>query len=234
MKIGVIVFPGSNCDRDAVTTASDLFSGKWGNAKEGSVTKIWHKETALPKLDLVILPGGFSYGDYLRSGAMAAHSPVMQAVKKHADAGGKVIGICNGFQILTESGLLPGTLMRNQKLRFLCKTVTLRVENNKTAFTSAYGEKQIIRIPIAHHDGCYFAAADELKKIEDNGQVLFRYCTEDGTISQDANINGSLNNIAGIMNASGNVAGMMPHPERVCDEMTGGIDGRKLFTSLAA
>ncbi len=235
MKIGIIQFPGSNCDRDALTTARALTSGMWPEVAGlgGSAEFVWHKETTLPKLDLVMLPGGFSYGDYLRSGAMAAHSPVMQAVKKHAEEGRLVIGICNGFQILTESGLLPGTLTRNTTLSFVCRSVNLRVENAKTRFTSSYLEGQVLRVPVAHHDGCYFTDDNTLKSIEDNGQVLFRYCRADGSHGDDANPNGSLNHIAGIMNASGNVAGMMPHPERVCDPLTGGTDGRGVFVSLA-
>lgn len=236
MKIGVVIFPGSNCDRDALDAAHQLLGGTWDgmNAQTGSVTPIWHGDNTLPALDLVIVPGGFSYGDYLRSGAMAAHSPIMREIKKHAEAGRYVIGICNGFQILTESGLLSGVLLRNEKLNFICKEVSLRVENNTRAFTKHYAQHATIRVPVAHHDGNYFVDNDTLKSMEDNGQILFRYCDAAGNITSAANPNGSLSNIAGICNKEGNVMGMMPHPERVIDALTGGIDGRKLFTSLLA
>jgi phosphoribosylformylglycinamidine synthase subunit PurQ / glutaminase len=228
MKIGVIVFPGSNCDRDAVSAAAML-------NPQGSVQKLWHGDAVLPSdLDLVIVPGGFSYGDYLRSGAMAAHSPIMQAVKEHAAKGRLVLGICNGFQILTEARLLPGTLLRNSKLAFICRTVSLKVENAALPFTRQYKKGQVIRVPIAHHDGNYFADGDTIKSLEDNHQIAFRYCDTSGTVTAEANPNGSLHNIAGITNKSGNVLGMMPHPERVCDPVTGGTDGRTLFTSLFA
>ena len=225
MKSAVIVFPGSNCDRDAKTTLQSL-----GNPK--NVQMVWHHDATLPKVDVVVVPGGFSYGDYLRSGAMAAHSPIMKEVIAHADRGGHVIGICNGFQILTEAGLLPGTLMRNAKLKFLCREVLLRVENNKTAFTSGYKKKQVINVPIAHHDGNYFADAKTLKGIEDNDQIAFRYCDENGKLTAESNPNGSLKNIAGVFNKKKNVLGMMPHPERHAEALTGGTDGRALFESL--
>jgi phosphoribosylformylglycinamidine synthase len=234
MKAGVIVFPGSNCDRDALSALSGYFAGQWGDTVKGEVVKVWHGDASLPKLDLVLVPGGFSYGDYLRSGAMAAHSPIMQAVKEHAAQGRFVLGICNGFQILTESGLLPGALLRNQKLAFVCRTVGLRVENNQTAFTRGYTQGQVLQVPVAHGDGNYFTDADTLKSLDDHGQVLFRYCEADGQTTVEANPNGSLSNIAGITNRDGNVAGMMPHPERVCDPLTGGSDGRALFRSLLA
>ncbi len=236
MKIGVVIFPGSNCDRDALTTAQNLLGGMWEGVAgtAGSVHPVWHDDSALPALDLVIIPGGFSYGDYLRSGAMAAHSPIMREVKKHADAGRYVIGICNGFQILTEAGMLEGALLRNAGLNFLCKDVFLRVEHNDTAFTKHYAKHQVIRVPIAHHDGNFFADDATLNALEDNGQIAFRYVTESGEMTEHANPNGSQRNIAGIRNKKGNVLGMMPHPERVCDALTGGIDGRALFTSLLA
>lgn len=217
MKTAVITFPGSNCDRDMFTTLRDI-TGK-------EPAKIWHADTQLPKgLDLIALPGGFSYGDYLRSGAMSAKSPIMQQVIKAAKGGTYILGVCNGFQILTEAGLLPGTLMRNRGLKFICKTVSLKVENNDAAFTKDYDEGQLINIPIAHHDGNYFADKETLKKIEDNGQVAFRYAND--------NPNGSINDIAGIFSADKRILGMMPHPERASDELTGGIDGRALFEGL--
>jgi phosphoribosylformylglycinamidine synthase len=216
MKTAVIIFPGSNCDRDMYSTLERL-SGK-------PVAKVWHAETSLPEgLDLIAVPGGFSYGDYLRSGAMASKSPIMQEVIKAAGRGVYVLGVCNGFQILTESGLLPGTLLRNSGLKFLCKTATLEVANNDTKFTSEYKKGQQINVPIAHHDGNYFADADTLKSIEDNGQVAFRYVE---------NPNGSINNIAGIFDKNKRILGMMPHPERAAEGLVGGVDGLALFKSL--
>ncbi len=223
MKSCVIIFPGSNCDRDAVSVLEMT-----GCKPE----KVWHADTALPECELVVIPGGFSYGDYLRSGAMAAKSPIMKEVIAHANKGGLVLGICNGFQVLTETGLLPGTLMRNAKLKFLCREVFLRVENNSTAFTSGYNSKQVINVPIAHHDGNYFIDGDSLKSIEDNNQVAFRYCTAKGELTTEANPNGSIGNIAGVYNEGKNVLGMMPHPERHSEKTLGGIDGRAMFESL--
>lgn len=225
MKSAVIVFPGSNCDRDAKTVLA---------ATGLNPVMVWHGDASLPKVDLVVCPGGFSYGDYLRSGAMAAHSPIMREVKAHAAEGRKVIGICNGFQALTEAGLLPGILLRNKNLKFLCKEVFLRVENNSTAFTSKYTNGQVINVPVAHHDGNYFADADTLKSIEDNGQVAFRYCDAKGQVSDATNPNGSQNNIAGIFNSTKNVLGMMPHPERHAESLLGGSDGKALFEALLA
>ncbi len=216
MKSAVIVFPGSNCDRDAKTVLA---------ATGLQPVMVWHGDNSLPKVDLVVLPGGFSYGDYLRSGAMAAHSPVMREVKAHADKGGLVIGICNGFQVLTESGLLPGILMRNQKLKFVCREVRLNVETIATPFTKNYKKGQVINVPVAHHDGNYFADAATLKSLQDNDQIVFTY--------QD-NPNGSQLNIAGICNAKRNVLGMMPHPERHAESLIGGVDGVALFKSLLA
>lgn len=217
MKTAVITFPGSNCDRDMYETIEKV-TGK-------PATRIWHADTKLPDgLDFIALPGGFSYGDYLRSGAMSAKSPIMQEVIKAAAKGMYILGVCNGFQILTEAGLLPGTLMRNQKLKFICREVELKTENNNTEFTKAYEKGQIITIPVAHHDGSYFADEDTLKSIEDNGQVAFRYFGK--------NPNGSINDIAGIFSENKRVLGMMPHPERASDEVTGNTSGRALFEGL--
>jgi phosphoribosylformylglycinamidine synthase subunit PurQ / glutaminase len=225
MKSAVIVFPASNCDRDAQTVLA---------ATGLNPAMVWHRDTALPQVDLVVLPGGFSYGDYLRSGAMAAHSPILQEVKKHAERGGLVLGVCNGFQVLTEAGLLPGVLMRNARLKFVCKEVHLRVENNTTPFTRNYKKGQILTVPVAHHDGNYYADEATLKSLEDNNQIAFRYCSHDGAITEESNPNGSQMNIAGICNKKGNVLGMMPHPERHAEAMLGGIDGLAMFKGLAA
>ena len=224
MKATVIVFPGSNCDRDIkVALAASLGSDP---------DMVWHGITELPKTDLIVVPGGFSYGDYLRSGAMAAHSPVMQEVILRANAGVPVLGICNGLQILTEAGLLPGVLMRNAALKFICKDVFLKVENANTIFTSGYSQGQVIRIPIAHHDGNYETDCQTLEKLENNGQIAFRYCDKMGRLTHEANHNGSLANIAGITNQTHNVLGMMPHPERQIDLLQGGTDGKALFDGL--
>ncbi len=227
MKFGIVVFPGSNCDHDCYHATKHVF---------GQETEyIWHKSTDLKGYDCIVLPGGFSYGDYLRTGAIARNSPVMNSVIEFADRGGLVIGICNGFQVLTEAGLLPGVLMRNRGLKFICSGATMRVENTATAFTSAYREGSVVDIPIAHHDGNYYADADTIRELEDNGRVLFRYSTPDGEVTDGANPNGSLSNIAGIMNERGNVLGMMPHPERACEpvlDLDGGADGRGVFESL--
>ncbi|MFK7901813.1 MAG: phosphoribosylformylglycinamidine synthase subunit PurQ [Nitratireductor sp.] len=214
MSTAVILFPGSNRDRDMIAALTKI-SGK-------APKTIWHTETTVPDADLYVVPGGFSYGDYLRSGAIAARSPVMDALRKKADQGARILGVCNGFQILTESGLLPGALMRNAGLTFVCKEVALKVENANTLFTNKYQQNQVLRCPVAHHDGNYFADQATLKTIEDNGQVAFRYAN--GT-----NPNGSLNDIAGITNANGNVLGMMPHPENLIEDAHGGLDGRSLF-----
>ncbi len=224
MKFGVIVFPGSNCDHDCYHAAKHIYGG--------DTSYIWHKETKLDSLDCIIVPGGFSYGDYLRPGAVAKGSPVMNEVVKFADSGGLVIGICNGFQVLTESRLLPGVLMRNRDLKFICEDVTLRVENVDTPFTGSYEEGEVVTMPIAHADGNYFADPDTLKELEDNGRVVFRYSTPDGRITGEANPNGSLSNIAGIVNKAGNVMGLMPHPERALEEILGPIGGRGLFDSI--
>ena len=224
MKSAVIVFPGSNCDRDAVDALQKVGS---------KVNKVWHQETKLENdLDLIVVPGGFSYGDYLRSGAMAAISPVMQEVKRLAERGTKVLGICNGFQILTEAGLLDGVLLRNKKIKFSCRDVLLNVEDANTSFTKKYKKGQIIKIPIAHMDGNYFADPTTLKKLEDNGNIAFRYVSEDGNVTDDSNPNGSALNIAGIFNDKKTILGMMPHPERAIDINTGSSDGLFLFESL--
>ncbi len=224
MRVSVIVFPGSNCDRD-VAVSLKKFSNK-------SPLMIWHKETSLPDSDLIVLPGGFSYGDYLRCGSMAANSPIMKEVKKSAEKGSSILGICNGFQILTESGLLPGTLIRNQGLSFICKNTSLKVENDKSFFTHNYNKNEVVNIPIAHNEGNYFADENVIKDIEDKNLVAFRYCNKNGDINEETNPNGSLKNIAGIINEKGNVLGMMPHPERATDDITGLNDGEKFFTSI--
>jgi len=224
MKSAVIVFPGSNCDCDAVDALQKVGS---------KVNKVWHQETKLENdLDLIVVPGGFSYGDYLRSGAMAAISPVMQEVKRLAERGTKVLGICNGFQILTEAGLLDGVLLRNKKIKFSCRDVLLHVEDTNTSFTKKYKKGQIIKIPIAHMDGNYFADPLTLKRLEDNGNIAFRYVSENGNVTDDSNPNGSALNIAGIFNDKKTILGMMPHPERAIDINTGSSDGLFLFESL--
>ncbi len=225
MKFGVVVFPGSNCDHDCYHVLKNVLSK--------DVTYIWHKETSIDdRIDCIVLPGGFSYGDYLRTGAIARFSPVMAEIERLAKKGKYVIGICNGFQILCEAGLLPGVLMMNASLKFICRNVHIRVENTATPFTKRCTEGEVLKIPIAHKDGNYFVDGDTLKRIEDRGQILFRYSTPDGTVSGEANPNGSVANIAGVMNEGGNVMGMMPHPERVCEPILGGTDGLKIFTSV--
>jgi phosphoribosylformylglycinamidine synthase I len=224
MKASVIVFPGSNCDRDAAVA----LEAATGMAPQ----MIWHGDSELPESDLIVLPGGFSYGDYLRSGAMAAHSPIMRAVADKARQGVAVLGICNGFQVLTETGLLPGTLMRNASLKFVCKDVHVRPERSDTPFTAEYPAARAIRIPVAHKDGNYFADENTLDRLEGDGRIAFRYCSEHGEITEEANPNGSRRNIAGLYDESGRVLGLMPHPERAADPLLGGIDGRLLFESL--
>ncbi len=214
MTSAVILFPGSNRDRDMIAALTKI-SGKAPHL-------VWHTETELPEADLYVVPGGFSYGDYLRSGAIAARAPVMAALGKKAEAGNRILGVCNGFQILTEGGLLPGALMRNAGLHFVCKEVQLEVSNASTIFTRGYEQGQVLRCPVAHHDGNYFADEKTLKALEDNGQVAFRY-------TNGTNPNGSINNIAGILNARGNVLGIMPHPENLIEPAHGGMDGRALF-----
>jgi phosphoribosylformylglycinamidine synthase I len=225
MKSAVLVFPGINRERD-MARALKLASGQ-------DSTMVWHAETALPAgTDLVVVPGGFSYGDYLRCGAIAARSPVMDAVRAHAAAGGLVLGVCNGFQILCESGLLPGILMRNARLKFLCHDVHLRVERSDTAFTRGYNAGQVIRVPIAHGEGNYTADAETLKAVEGDGRVLYRYCSPTGEVGDTHNINGAAASIAGIVSERGNVLGMMPHPENHVEEIMGCTDGRGLFAGL--
>ncbi|MGO1120832.1 phosphoribosylformylglycinamidine synthase subunit PurQ [Rhodovibrionaceae bacterium A322] len=226
MKAAVIVFPGSNCDRDVAVALEQSM----GTAPQ----MVWHKEADFDSVDLIVLPGGFSYGDYLRSGAMSAKSPVMKEVVARANKGVPVLGICNGFQILTESGLLPGALMRNAGLNFVCRDVTLKVENTQTIYTSGYSSDETVTIPVAHHDGNYFADDATLAELESNGQVAFRYVDGTGEATDAANPNGSRHNIAGITNSQKTVLGMMPHPERLIDDKLGGTDGKVLFDGLVA
>ncbi|MBL8000108.1 MAG: phosphoribosylformylglycinamidine synthase subunit PurQ [Candidatus Kapabacteria bacterium] len=226
VHFGIVRFPGSNCDNDA------LYATSYNLGAQSQF--LWHKDSTIPDgIDVIVLPGGFSYGDYLRSGAIARFSPLMKAVVDFAYNGGYVIGICNGFQILTEAGLLPGALGRNSHQLFRCRTVTMRVENTDTAFTSAYSHKQVLSIPIAHGDGNYYADAETIASLEANRQVVLRYVNSNGEEDDASNPNGSINNIAGIINERGNVFGMMPHPERVCDALVGGTDGLGIFQSLA-
>jgi len=224
MRVGIVVFPGSNCDHDAVHAVEDVCGHQ--------AVPLWHKNADLQNVDAVILPGGFSYGDYLRCGAIAALAPVMGEVKRFADQGGPVLGICNGFQILCESGLLPGVLLRNASLQFRCQDVLVKVENAKTRFTSKVDAQKPLRIPIAHADGNYFCDDATLKKLEDHGQVVLRYVDESGAATADANPNGSRHNIAGIVSDKGNVMGLMPHPERACERVLGSTDGLGFFRSL--
>jgi len=224
LKIGIVVFPGSNCDHDAHYVADTIL--------EQDSRLIWHKEASIGDADIVILPGGFSYGDYLRCGAIARFSPVMKDVVRFAGSGGLVIGICNGFQVLTEAGLLPGVLLRNKSLLFICKYLHLRVENAATKFTSECSPGDVLEIPIAHGEGNYFTDPETLQRLEDNQQVVFRYCDRLGNLGDVANPNGSLNSIAGIINETGNVLGMMPHPERASDPVLKHTDGRKIFESI--
>ena len=224
MKIGVIVFPGSNCDDDCRHIFKDVLGQ--------SVEMIWHKETSLAGLDAIVLPGGFSYGDYLRTGAIAKFSPVMGLVKEFAKVGGMVLGVCNGFQILLEAGMLPGAMLRNKSLHFICKDLPVKVENAATAFTSACQPGQVLTLPIAHADGNYYADPVTLAAMQANAQIVLRYCTPEGKVMPEANPNGSLGNIAGIINAAGNVLGMMPHPERCAETVLGNDDGKLIFRSM--
>jgi len=225
MKFGVIVYPGSNCDHDCYHVAKHVM---------GQETEyLWHKDRpALDGYDCIIIPGGFSYGDYLRPGAIARYSPITGEIRKYTESGGLVIGICNGFQILIEMGLLPGVLMRNRSLKFICRDVYLRVDNCDTPFTSCYAAGDVVKIPIAHHDGNYFADPETLEKLKKNGQILFRYVTPEGDPAKEANPNGSVLNIAGICNEDRNVLGMMPHPERCAEAVLGNEDGKKIFESI--
>ena len=224
MKFGVVTFPGSNCDEDMVYVLENIMGQK--------VEKLWHKDTDLKGVDFVVLPGGFSYGDYLRSGAIAKLSPIMGEVIKHANKGGYVMGICNGFQILTESGLLEGALLHNNQQKFICKNTFIKPASNSTSITKGLELQKAYKIPIAHGEGRFFAPDDMLKKIQDNDQIIFNYCAADGSIDDASNPNGSLLNIAGITNAGKNVFGMMPHPERAADHLLANEDGKAIFESL--
>jgi|ERR1700677_405769 phosphoribosylformylglycinamidine synthase I len=224
MKFGVLVFPGSNCDQDTFHVIAQV-------ARQ-PVTLLWHDSEDLAGVDAVLVPGGFAYGDYLRTGAIARFSPVMQAVQRFAAGGGLVLGICNGFQILTEAGLLPGALMRNARLKYICKQVNLRVETTDSAFTNQLVRGQVLQIPIGHMEGNYFCTQDELRELQAEDRIAFRYSTAGGEITQEANPNGSLHNIAGILNAKRNVLGMMPHPDRSSEQLLGSADGLKIFTSM--
>ena len=224
MNIGVVVFPGSNCDHDCVHVCREVLGQ--------SVREVWHKETSLDGLEAIILPGGFSYGDYLRTGAIARFSPVMHAVKQFASLGGMVLGICNGFQVLLEAGLLPGAMLRNRSLTFICQDTYVRVENAATPFTGRCQPGQVLKLPVAHADGNYHVDEVSHSQMKAHAQVTFRYCAPDGTVGVNANPNGSLDNIAGIRNAAGNVMGMMPHPERCAEEALGNQDGLLIFLSM--
>lgn len=223
MKFGVVVFPGSNCDEDMVYVLRDIM-------KQETV-KLWHKNTDLEGCTHIVLPGGFSYGDYLRSGAIARFSPIMTSVMKHAENGGFVFGVCNGFQILCESGLLPGALLHNESRKFICKNVFIKAENHDTILTNAVPAKAL-KIPIAHGEGKYFADVETLANMNKNGQIIFKYCNENGEITPDSNPNGATENIAGVCNLTKNVFGMMPHPERASDELLSNTDGKFLFESI--
>lgn len=224
MKFGVVTFPGSNCDQDMIYVLDKIMDQK--------VVNLWHKDHDLQNCDFIVLPGGFSYGDYLRSGAIARFSPIMDEVVKFANSGGYVMGICNGFQILCEASLVPGTLLHNDNQKFICENVYVRTESTNSRITSSAKEGQVLKIPIAHAEGRYYIGEKELKRLNDQDQVLFRYCDENGSTDQSVNPNGSLENIAGVCNESRNVFGMMPHPERAADEELGNTDGRILFESI--
>ena len=224
MRCAIIRFPGSNCDRDCFWAFNDVL---------GIPTEFrWHREDTLDGIDIVIIPGGFSYGDYLRTGAIARFSPIMNALKEFVKKGRKVIGICNGFQILLESGLLPGAMLKNTSLKFICKYVYIRTETTNSPFTASLSKGQILKIPIAHYEGNYFADEDTIKFLKDNDLIVFRYCDKNGNVNKDANPNGSIENIAGILNKERNILGMMPHPERAMVKLLGSEDGKKLFQSL--
>lgn len=224
MKFGVVTFPGSNCDQDIIYVLETIMQQK--------VARLWHKEHDLQGCDFIVLPGGFSYGDYLRSGAIARFSPIMQEIIDFAGKGGHVMGICNGFQVLAEAGLVPGALLHNQNRKFICKNVYLKAQTSNTLITAQIDPSKALKIPIAHGEGCYFADQETLKSLKDNDQVLFRYCDEEGNITSEANPNGSLENIAGICNKARNVFGMMPHPERASDQVLGNTDGLPVFESI--
>lgn len=224
MRFGVAVYPGSNCDYDTYYVIRDILKKK--------VDFIDYRETDLSKYDCIVVPGGFSFGDYLRPGVIASHTPLTQALKDFAEKGKYVIGICNGFQILTEAHLLPGALLSNNHGKFVCKHQYIKVENNETPFTTKLSKGQVIKLPIAHHDGNYFVDEETLKDMEKNGQILFRYCDKDGNVNEKSNPNGSLENIAGVCNKNKNVFGLMPHPERACESLLGSTDGLLLLTSI--
>jgi len=226
MRAAVVIFPGSNRERD-VCAALERATGH-------QPARVWHRDATLPETDLIVLPGGFAYGDYLRCGAMAAHSPIMREVRHRADKGTPVLGICNGFQILPEAGLLPGALLPNRSLRFTCRDIHLRVENNQTIFTCGYEAGQTVRVPVAHHDGNYTAGPDTLDRLEDRGLVAFRYCGPRGEVSDESNFNGSARAIAGIFNETRTVLGLMPHPENATDPLLGGTDGKPFFDGLVS
>lgn len=222
-NLGVIVFPGSNCDHDAYHALAHVMNAK---------TKfIWHKDVDLSDIDLLLIPGGFSYGDYLRTGAIARFSPIMQSVTEYAEKGGPVLGICNGFQILLEAGLLPGAMLHNKELRFVCKQAYIRCETSDTPFTRNIEPGKVLKVPVAHGEGNYFTDEDQLKELQDENQIIFRYCDANGQSTDEGNFNGSIDNIAGICNANRNILGMMPHPERAVEEMIGSTDGRHIFES---
>ena len=224
MKAAIVVFPGSNRERDAEAALTQAMGKK--------PIMVWHRDTELPDVDLVLVPGGFSYGDYLRCGAIAAHSPILREVKARADKGMAVIGVCNGFQIITEAGLLPGVLQRNASLKFVCRNVGLKVETSQSLFTSQYEQGQVLSIPVAHAEGNFFADEKTLDELEANGQVAFRYCGPDGEFDDEHNPNGSARNIAGIFNRTKNVLGLMPHPENAIEPLQGSVDGKPLFQSM--
>ena len=224
MKFGVITFPGSNCDQDMIYVLETIMGQQ--------VERLWHKDADLKGCDFIVVPGGFSYGDYLRSGAIARFSPIMESVIQHANNGGYVLGVCNGFQILCESGLLEGTLMHNDSQKFICENVYLRTETSSTLVTQSIDNGAVLKIPIAHGEGKFFAPAEVIDRLKANDQILFRYCSKEGDVNDEANPNGAVENIAGICNKARNVFGMMPHPERAADEELGNVDGRKLFESI--
>jgi phosphoribosylformylglycinamidine synthase subunit PurQ / glutaminase len=223
MKFGILVFPGSNCDADCHHAIESL---------KHPVRYVWHKETSLRGIDCVIVPGGFSFGDYLRCGAIAKQSPIMGELVRFAAAGRPVIGICNGFQILTEAGLLPGALMSNRSLKFICKNVNLRISNNRTPFTHLYQNGEVIEMPVAHHDGSYVADPATLRELEGEGQIVMQYCDTEGRVTEAANPNGSFKNIAAVVNRQRNILGMMPHPERMSEDALGGVSGRRIFEGI--
>ncbi len=224
MKFGVVIFPGSNCDQDMIYALR--------NVMKQEVVELWHKDTDLKGCDFIVLPGGFSYGDYLRSGAIARFSPIMEKVIEFAHAGGYVLGVCNGFQILCEAGLVPGALMHNDERKFICKNVFIKPQTNKALITATIPRDQVLKIPIAHGEGKYYADTETLKEMNANGQIIFRYCDQAGKITEEANPNGALDNIAGVCNAGKNVFGMMPHPERAVDTELSNTDGRFIFESI--